>query len=78
MGAKIFTRFFSGTVLLEGAQPMFGSGIRPTKGDIIYGEDGSILQVQAQGRRLVEVIIDGPPRAIKLPHSWYTPTKILK
>ena len=73
MGVKVFTRFFGGTILLEGATPVRSSRLIPKRGDVIYDTDGSVLQVQTHRGRLVEAVIDGPPRPIKLPSSWYIP-----
>lgn len=73
MAVRVFTRFFEdrGTVLLEGAQPLFRSIIRPERGDLIIEKDGSVSQVQVLRNRLVERTVEGPPKPIKLPQSWY-------
>ena len=77
MAVNVFTRFFGGTVLLDKATPMFDSKIVPQHGDIIYGTSGSIIQVQSRGGRLVEVLIEGPPREIRLRPSWATGPSVL-
>lgn len=73
MAVNVFTRYFKGrgTVLLKGAQPMFGSSIRPERGDLIYEEDGSVSQVQVVRNRLEEITVEGPPGITRLPRSWY-------
>jgi len=73
MGANVFTRFFGGTILLEGAKPVRSTRLIPKRGDIIYDTDGSVLQIQTLNGRLVEILIEGPPRPMKLPSSWYIP-----
>jgi hypothetical protein len=70
MAARTFTRFFGGTVLLEGATPRFDLQVKPEHGDVIYTEGGSVLQVQNRGGRLVEVLIEKPHRPTRLPASW--------
>ena len=71
MAVNTFTRFFEGkTVLLDRATPLFNSKKVPGHGDIIFGRNGCIIQVQKRGSRLVEVLIEGPPREIRLRPSW--------
>ena len=72
MAVRVFTRFFEGkgTVFLNKGTPDFDSRIKPGHGDIIYSRNGSVLQVHRLGQRLVEVLIEGPPKGFKLPSSW--------
>ncbi len=67
---RCFTRLWGGTVLIDGACPVFDSKIVPEHGDTIYTEDASTLQVQRVGKKLVEKFIKYPPRGTTLPQNW--------
>ncbi len=70
MGIKRFTRLFGGTVYLENGRPNFNSKVVPAHGDDITTLLGSTLQVQRVGDKLVEKLISGPARGMRLPPNW--------
>ncbi len=66
-GQRVFTRLFGRPpVLIEDHEPNFISEAKPRLGDIIYRGDGGVSQIQACG----EVILQQPPRGIRLPPDW--------